>query len=86
MLNFELTYLIKKVMYLVNTQPTDTVSPVQPMTATGDSAMRPDTQLPLFPKTGAAPGRDSLLREAMAGQWPGMSWLETILDRVEARR
>ncbi|WP_281350447.1 hypothetical protein [Roseovarius bejariae] len=40
----------------------------------------------LIPKMGRAPRRDTLLREAMAGQWPGMPWLDVILDRVEAGR
>jgi len=81
---FGLTYLTKKVMYEIYTQPTNMVSPVQPTTATGDSAMRTVIKSPLCPKMGAAPRRETFLREAMAGQWPGMPWLEAILDRVEA--
>lgn len=39
-----------------------------------------------FPGPVAAPRRETLLREAMAGHWAGKTWLEKMLDRMEAGR
>lgn len=34
----------------------------------------------------AVPKREGLLQEAIAGHWPGETWLEKVLDRMEVQQ